>query len=62
MAALRQAMDGRHRAGGLPHAKTKTGAAREMLKAGRSSKEVGTALGLDSSQVQADQVPVKKRR
>jgi DNA-binding CsgD family transcriptional regulator len=62
MSAMRQAMDGRQRAGVLPYTKTKTEAAREMLMAGRSNKEVGTALGLDSAQVKQIKYRLKKRR
>ena len=62
MSALRQAIDGRHRAGVLPYAKTKTEAAREMLVAGRSNREVGTDLGLDSAQVKQIKYRLKKRR
>src|SRR5450759_2972058 len=62
MSAIRQAMDGRQRAGVLPYTKTKTEAAREMLVAGRSNKEVGIALGLDSAQVKQIKYRLKKRR
>src|ERR1017187_3772346 len=62
MSAIRQAMDGRQRAGVLPYTKTKTEAAREMLVAGRSNREVGTALGLDSAQVKQIKYRLKKRR
>jgi hypothetical protein len=62
MSALRQAMDGRQRAGVLPYTKTKTEAAREMLMAGRSNKEVGTALGLEPAQVKLIKYRLKKRR
>ena len=37
-------------------------AAREMLMAGRSNREVGTALGLDSAQVKQIKYQLKKRR
>jgi DNA-binding CsgD family transcriptional regulator len=62
MSVLRQALDGRQRAGVLPYSKTKTEAAREMLVAGRSNREVGTALGLDSAQVKQIKYRLKKRR
>ena len=62
MSAIRQAIDGRQRAGVLPYTKTKTEAAREMLVAGRSNKEVGTALGLDLAQVKQIKYRLKKRR
>jgi DNA-binding CsgD family transcriptional regulator len=55
-------MDGRQRAGVLPYTKTKTEAAREMLMAGRSNREVGIALGLDSAQVKQIKYRLKKRR
>jgi hypothetical protein len=60
MSALRQVMDGRQPAVFLPYTKTKTEAAREMLTAGRSNKEVGTALGLDSAQVKQIKYRLKK--
>jgi DNA-binding CsgD family transcriptional regulator len=62
MATIRHALDGRQRAGVLPYTKTKTEAAREMLVAGRSNREVGTALGLDSAQVKQIKYRLKKRR
>jgi hypothetical protein len=62
MSELRQAMDGRQRAGVLPYTKTKTEAAREMMMAGRSNREVGTALGLESAQVKQIKYQLKKRR
>ena len=62
MSALRQAMDGRQQAGVPPYTKTKTEGAREMLMAGRSNREVGTALGLDSAQVKQIKYRLKKRR
>ena len=62
MATIPQAMGGRQRAGVLPYTKTKTEAAREMLMAGRSNREVGIALGLDSAQVKQIKYRLKKRR
>ena len=62
MSAIRQALDGRQRAGVLPYTKTKTEAARELLMAGRSNREVGTALGLTSAQVKIIKYRLKKRR
>ena len=62
MSALRQALNGRRRAGLLPYTKTKTEAAREILVAGKTNREVGAALGLDSAQVKLIKYRLKKRR